>query len=60
MAIFTRPVSLILRLLRNQSGATAIEYALIAAIMTGLVVTALALLDLEDVFSRIQNTLDSV
>lgn len=59
MAIFTRPGSLILRLLRDRSGATAIEYALIAAIMTGLVVTALALLDLEDVFSRIQNTLDS-
>ncbi len=59
MAIFTRPVSLILRLLRDRAGATAIEYALIAAIMTALVVTALALLDLEDVFSRIQNTLDS-
>lgn len=44
---------------RDWSGATAIEYALIAAIMTGMIIVALALLDLDGVFTTIQNTLDN-
>ena len=47
------------RFVRAKSGATAIEYALIAAVMAGLIVTALALIDLQGVFTTIQNTLDN-
>lgn len=49
--------SLIRRLRKDQSGATAIEYALIAAVMAGLLVTAIALLNLEGVFNTIANSL---
>ena len=37
----------------DSSGATAIEYALIAAVMAGLIVTAIAVLDLEGIFQTI-------
>lgn len=43
----------------DMSGATAIEYALIAAIMTGMIIVALALIDLDGVFTTIQNALDN-
>lgn len=42
---------------KDSAGATAIEYALIAAVMAGLIVTAIALLNLEGVFNTIANSL---
>ena len=47
------------RFFSNRSGATAIEYALIAAVMAGLIVIALAVLDLEGTMQGVQDTLDS-
>jgi Flp pilus assembly pilin Flp len=41
----------------NTSGATAIEYALIAAVMAGLIVTAIAVLDLEGIFQTIADAM---
>ena len=51
--------SMIRRFAKDTSGATAIEYALIAAVMAGLIVTAIALLDLQGVFQTIANSLAS-
>ena len=47
------------RYLGDSSGATAIEYALIAAVMAGLIVTAIAVLDLEGIFQTIADSMST-
>ncbi len=51
--------SLMTRLWKNESGATAIEYGLIAALVAVVLITALTLLggSLSDMFNGISNTL---
>jgi Flp pilus assembly pilin Flp len=49
--------ALIHRFRGDTSGATAIEYALIAAVMAGLIVTAIAVLDLEGIFQTIADAM---
>ena len=55
--MFTPIYPLIHRFRRDSSGATAIEYALIAAVMAGLIVTAIAVLDLEGIFQTIADAM---
>jgi pilus assembly protein Flp/PilA len=51
--------SLVSRFLKNQSGATAIEYGLIAALIAVVIITAVGLVgtQLDVTFDRIQSAL---
>ena len=54
--------SLVNRFVKDESGATAIEYGLIAALISVFIITALSLLgpELEATFNRITTELQSV
>lgn len=53
--------SLINRFVNDESGATAIEYGLIAGLLSIVIIGALQLTggSLDDVFTRVQGTLDA-
>lgn len=53
--------SLINRFVNDESGATAIEYGLIAGLLSIVIIGALQLTggSLDDVFTRVQGTLDT-
>ena len=58
--MISRIISTARRFTGDTSGATAIEYALIAAVMAGLIVAAIAVLDLQGIFQTIANAMAGV
>lgn len=55
MQFFSQTLS---ALRRDERGASAIEYAIMAAVLVGVIIVALGLLDLDGIFTDINTAID--